>query len=578
MEKNLILNNYKIIKQLGHGGFGQVFLAEENITGELRAIKKLRRSDTSQDDIIHEIKKVSKLKLSNIVMYYHHFWEEEQLYFVMEYCEGGTLGNKIKCNNYESEQILKWIKKLALTMHEIHERGIIHKDIKPDNILFSEDLSPKISDFGMANRYGGTRRYLSPQALVGMRSSNSDPREDIYSLGVVLMESWLGWNPFEWKTVEEIIEMHRDLSYPIEELPLWQQNIVLKAISRHPETRFQTMQEFAEALEAKDIPFVIKKGVFDAEIISEKIKSLIKRKAWLKAESLVEFAVDKYPNTLQILEVSGNYYLDRGKVAKAKDLFEKALKVNPRINIQKQLGEIHLEQGNYAKAISFLSDHIHRNPTDLHAQNLLLKCLFLTDRLEVGLALNSELLKVFPKDICLKSNLVLFEILIDFTQRKIVEITSDDNQSAFINYNRSVVLEPESNQSFSPKGKPTLKSKLLFMERRFLEIDHKSSRLTIVDSNLPHLINKSFSQPIIKIGRDGFFCNEILFPAQRIISRRHAVIINQQNEIWLYDLESFSGISVNDEIVNGKIQLIGMCKIQIDKFWIKVNPDLGKIL
>ncbi|EON77061.1 hypothetical protein ADIS_2443 [Lunatimonas lonarensis] len=571
------INNYKIIEPLGSGGFGQVFLVEENITGELRAIKKLIRSENSQDDIIHEIRQVAKLKLSNTVMYFHHFWEADSLHFVMEYCAEGTLHDKIRAKSQDPDQLLLWIKQLALTLQEIHDKGIVHKDIKPVNILFS-DQTPKISDFGMANRYGGTRSYLSPQALVGMRNTNADPREDIYALGVVLLEALLGRNPFNGKSLEQIIQMHNDLSYPVESLPLWQQSVVLKAISRHPETRFQTMRDFAEALESKEIPFIIKKEIFDAGLISEKIKHLIKRKSWLKAEALVEFAVEKYPTVLQILEVAGNYYLDRGKISDAILLFERALKVNPRLNIQRQLGEIHLEQGSYAKAMSLLSDHIQRSPTDLEAQNLLLKCFFLTNRPEAAIKLSVELLKVFPKDKVLNGNLALFYMLHEITVEGKILARWGNDQSVFVKYNYSLFFEPESVRSYSLKGRPLLRSKLLFMERRFLDIDQKKSKLSIVDSNLAVLKGKTFSESIIKIGRDGYYFNDILLSGSSVVSRRHAVIVNQPNEVWLYDLDSFSGIQVNEKKVFGKIQLIGLSKIQIGDHWMLVNPDERRIV
>lgn len=442
------INNYKIIKPLGSGGFGQVLLAEENITGELRAIKKLIRSENSQDDIIHEIRQVAKLKLSNTVMYFHHFWEEDSLHFVMEYCPEGTLHDKIISDSYGADQLLQWIKQLALTLQEIHEKGIVHKDIKPLNILFS-DQTPKISDFGMANRYGGTRSYLSPQALVGMRNTNADPREDIYALGVVLLEALLGRNPFNGKSVEQIIQMHSDLSYPVESLPLWQQSVVLKAISRHPETRFQTMRDFAEALESKEIPFIIKKEIFDAGLVSEKIKHLIKRKSWLKAEALVEFAVEKYPTVLQILEVAGNYYLDRGKFSDAILLFERALyKSQSKAKYSKTTKGVHLEQGSYAKAMSLLSDHIQRSPADLEAQNLLLKCFYLTNRPEAGIKLSIELLKVFPKDKVLNGNLALFYMLHEFTVEGKILARWGNDQSVFVKYNYSLFFESESVRSY----------------------------------------------------------------------------------------------------------------------------------
>src|SRR5690554_3557565 len=188
MKNNQQINNYKIIKRLGGGGFGQVFLAVENITGEYRAIKKLISSESDQGDIIHEIQQVAKLKLPNTISYFHHFWDSEQLYFVMEYCSGGNFREHVQANNFGNEKKLEWIRVLALCLDQVHKKGIIHKDIKPDNLLFNGDGNPKIGDFGMANRFGGTMAYMSPAALTRREESNNDPREDVYSLGVTLME------------------------------------------------------------------------------------------------------------------------------------------------------------------------------------------------------------------------------------------------------------------------------------------------------------------------------------------------------------------------------------------------------
>jgi|GEM_PF-7015007 len=95
MELDSLINNYKVVKRLGGGGFGEVYLVQENITNELRAIKKLNKSRSDQNDIIHEIQNVGRLRLSNVAAYHHHFWEGEKLHFVMEYCDGGNLDSVI---------------------------------------------------------------------------------------------------------------------------------------------------------------------------------------------------------------------------------------------------------------------------------------------------------------------------------------------------------------------------------------------------------------------------------------------------------------------------------------------------
>lgn len=567
---------YEFVQNLGVGGFGQVFLAKEDITGELRAIKKLKTESSDQSSLIHEIQQIARLRLPAIVAYHHHFLEDTQLYFVMEYCSGGSLSDRIKNKDLQPAKIFEWVIELAQGLEIIHQRGMIHKDIKPQNILFSEDDKPKISDFGMVNKFGGTPSYMSPGALMGQDRSNLDVREDVYGLGVTLLEALVGYNPFWGKELPQIIEMHQSLDFPIAHLPLWQQDILLKAIHIQPELRFQSMGEIAEAIQAKQVPYVFKKEMLNAGILAEKIQRLIRLKKWSKAQSAVEYAIKQYPENLKIMEVAGNLYLSRNLVDLAASAFENALNINPRLNIQMQLGEIQLELKNYSKAISLISDHLHRNPNDLNAQNLLLKCFYLTGRYEAGIELTKELLHLFPKTTFLKSNQLLCEMMILADRNQLGSEIVWDTKYPFAHYNNEVFREPESVKSYSLNRKPTIKSKLLFMEGNFEKM--VPSEIVIVDTNVSHLLTKAFNHEIIKIGRDGYYYNDILLPGVKSISRRHAVIINQKNDTWIYDLDSFSGIRVNGQKINGKAQLIGVSKIEFGDYWIRISSDKGRLV
>jgi serine/threonine protein kinase len=579
MEVNSFLNNYQIKKVLGRGGYGQVFLAEENITGESRAIKKLHAKSLGQQEIIHEIQHVAKFRLPNVVSYYHHFYESEALHFVMEYCAGGSLDSKIRAEKIDQLKVLEWIRTLARCLEQVHQKGIVHKDIKPMNILFDEIDNPKIGDFGMANRFGGTRAYMSPGALFGLVQNPDDPREDIYSLGVTLLESLTGENPFWGKNPQEIYEIHQGLQFQLDPIPEWIQNIILKAINQIPELRFQSMNEFAEAIEAKQIPFVFKKDVLDAGNLADKIRRLISSKKWLKAQTLVEHGIEVYSNNLAILEVAGDFYLLRNLVEMARNVFETALRLNPRINIQRQLGEIQLELGNIPKAISLLSDHLHRNPNDLPAQNLLIKCYYLSNRYHAGFDLATELLKVFPGNPYFESNQYLCDILLYAESHLITDSRIfTGSEGAFIGYNMKVLFGGLKDQSHGFLEKPHIKTKLLFMESRFESLGSSKSTLTIVDSNQKGIIGRKFNQKLILFGREGFEVNDIQVPGGTMISRRHAVIVNQKDDLWLYDLQSATGVRVNDYHVNGKIQLVGVSKIEIGNFWYRVTGDEGRLI
>ena len=208
-------NKYYFVKDLGSGGYGKVFLAKEKVSNRYVAIKQLNSTDKEeQEDIIHEIEMVSKFEHPNIVTYYHHFWEEDKLFLVMEYCSGGTLADKIDEGKIEVSEALSWIQTLASCLRIVHKKRIIHHDIKPDNIVFSQNGTIKIADFGIANKDGGTRRYMSPESFAWDSETKQDLRIDIYALGVTLMEVLTGKNPFAYLTRVEIIEKHQKADFP----------------------------------------------------------------------------------------------------------------------------------------------------------------------------------------------------------------------------------------------------------------------------------------------------------------------------------------------------------------------------
>jgi serine/threonine protein kinase len=289
-------SRYEYVKDLGEGGFGKVFLAKEKVSNRLVAIKQLKNTDKlKQEDIIHEIEIVSKFENQNIVAYYHHFWQGEQLFLVMEYCAGGSLRDKMKDNNLVATEIFKWIKILAECLRVVHKKGIIHHDIKPDNILFSENGTIKISDFGIANTGGGTRAYMSPEALNWDSRSKSDPRVDIYAIGVTLIELLTGKNPFFFLSKEQIHELHQKADFPINHLPNWQQEIILKAINKTPELRFQYMVELEEAINAKAVPVIFKKEILKAAELVEYAEKALRTKKWRNAAKYLEHANKTYP-------------------------------------------------------------------------------------------------------------------------------------------------------------------------------------------------------------------------------------------------------------------------------------------
>jgi serine/threonine protein kinase len=194
------LNQYEIIKFIKSGGYGEVLLSKNKITKELVSIKKIDLKSFSPEDLYSisiESIYLSNLIHNNIIKIYGSFAYKNYLYNIMPYCEGGELTQLINSNNYLSE---KRIKEIFIQIVEgvkfIHENNVIHRDLKPNNILFLDKEKTKvvIIDFGLSGFSNGlikevikagTFKFLSPEILCRENFSSSS-KIDIWALGVIL--------------------------------------------------------------------------------------------------------------------------------------------------------------------------------------------------------------------------------------------------------------------------------------------------------------------------------------------------------------------------------------------------------
>jgi serine/threonine protein kinase len=567
-------NKYTFIKDLGKGGFGKVFLAKEKVSNRLVAIKQLKKASPSQqEDIIHEIEIISKFENPNIVTYYHHFWENEILYLVMEYCPGGSLRDKLATITITTSETIEWIQTLATCLRIIHKKGIIHHDIKPDNIVFTQNGTIKIADFGVANKNIGTKAYMSPEAFSWDVDSISNPRIDIYALGVTLMELLTKQNPFFGLSRDGIIEKHQSVDFSIESLPNWQQEIILKAINKVPELRFQFMVEFEEALKSKAVPIIFKKENLKAAEIIALADKAFKSNKWRNAFKFLELAKNQYPDNVIVLQALGKYNLRIQKIDVAKRFYEKALNLNSRLDVQKDLGWINLEHKKYPIAIGLLSDHLHRNPADYEAYNLLIRCYYETNRYETAMELSKMLMETNSDLKCFTNNYFVAYAL-NSNGKSIAPFSlAEINKNPFLEYNLSVLTEKELSHNY--KKEPTLKCKLLFMDFHFNSLKENTLSFFGNQENENQII--STNKPIIKFGREEYDANDYQVPGSNTISRRHCVIINSKDNVWLYDLES-TGTYLNDERVNNKIPIIGHNKLTIGKTDFNITTDKTKLL
>jgi len=263
------LGRYHIIEPLGQGGMASVFKAYDTNLDRFVAIKIIRTDIEGGADaeflkrFQREAKALAQLDHPYILKVLDYGEENGVPYLVMPFLEGGTLKEKMG-QPMPSQEAASLLAPIARALEYAHKRNIIHRDVKPANILISQSGAPILSDFGIAKILAGggstqltaagvgigTPDYMAPEQWTGA----ADPRTDIYSLGVVLYQMVTGRLPFTADTPAAVLIKHlRDpLPRPktfVHDLPDVVEQILFKALAKEPENRFQTMGDFAATLE-----------------------------------------------------------------------------------------------------------------------------------------------------------------------------------------------------------------------------------------------------------------------------------------------------------------------------------------
>lgn len=564
---------YIVIDKLGGGGFGEVFLANDDALPDRRVAIKVLKQTSSGDhsDLIWEMQALSKFNQPGVVTFYHYFIEGNDICLVMEFCERGSLDDRIVHHGRCGEtDVFAWGLTLCETLASVHERKIVHHDIKPQNILFTNGDSIKIGDFGIANRNMGTRIYMPPEMFLGEPLTKTDPRVDVYSLGITLLESLTGRNPFEDLRADEQLPARIAHDFIAQTLPRWVQEVLLKATHPTPELRFQTMRDFAEAIHAKRVPYVFDGNRIKAHALAQKAETYLARRKWRSAERLLRSALQLSPDCIAALLAAGRLQLLIQRIEKAKEYFTKAATLSPRTHVQKELGWISLEEGHLPMAISMLTDHIQRNSSDYEAYNLLLKCFFLSDRYEAGDELAQTLMNEKAPNDCFRSNQFLCRLLNGEPQPEV--LNEIDNQNPFIAHNFTVATETP--RAWSEHGRPALKSKLVFEEysHGVALRSGKQNMLSIVTTEGQPFES---SRPILTLG--SLPANDIVID-DASVSRRHAVILNFPDYVWVYDLGSARGVSVDGRKVVGRMFLDGVHEVKIGRVALRVAAKSGLLV
>lgn len=262
-----INDRYEIIKMIGEGGMANVYLANDNILERKVAIKVLRGDLSNDEKFIRRFKRealsVSNLSHPNIVEVYDVGEEDGNYYIVMEYIEGKTLKQLLqKRGALTLPEVIDIMSQLTDGLSHAHEAYIIHRDIKPQNIMIEDNGLVKITDFGIAmalnstqltqtNSVMGSVHYLPPEQANG---KGSTIKSDIYSLGILMYELLAGSVPFKGDTAVEIALKHMKEKMPSirkqnPTIPQSVENIVLKATAKNPKNRYDSVREMYNDLQ-----------------------------------------------------------------------------------------------------------------------------------------------------------------------------------------------------------------------------------------------------------------------------------------------------------------------------------------
>ncbi len=259
---------YRVVRSLGSGASGVVLLVEDKEKSyAMKALhnwnKKLHKDCETMRRFVREAETLGKINNEHIVKIYDHNLNkpEESPYFIMEYVEGRSLTRCLKDRDFNIEQKISIILQIADALECVHAYGVIHRDIKPENILLTEDMRVKITDFGIchimdssltvADEILGSPAYMAPESFIVSRTT--DPRSDIFSLGVISYEMLTGVRPFEGGTLPKIMEsvMNRKPEAPTKlnpEIPSWLQDILAKMLNKNPDKRFQSAGEIIKSI------------------------------------------------------------------------------------------------------------------------------------------------------------------------------------------------------------------------------------------------------------------------------------------------------------------------------------------
>jgi WD40 repeat protein len=264
------VGDYELGEELGRGGMGVVYRARQRSLGRAVALKMLPAGEEGDEEgaarLRAEAEAAARLQHPNIVQVFEVGEQDGRLFLAMELVPGGPLARRLRNGPLPPTEAARLVELIARAVHHAHRQGVVHRDLKPGNVLLTEDGAPKVADFGLAKRLEvgrgrtqsgevlGTPGYMAPEQAAG-RSKEVGPAADIYGLGALLYDLLTARPPFRGDTpLDTLLQVVRDDPVPPRRLnssvPRDLETVCLKCLEKHPGRRYATAEALADDLRA----------------------------------------------------------------------------------------------------------------------------------------------------------------------------------------------------------------------------------------------------------------------------------------------------------------------------------------
>jgi DNA-binding SARP family transcriptional activator/ABC-type glycerol-3-phosphate transport system substrate-binding protein len=261
------LRGYRLLEQVGEGAFGVVYRAIQPQVGREVAIKAVHPELANHPDFVrrfdHEAQIVARLEHPHVVPLYDYWREPNAAYLVMRFLRGGSVEGLLETGPLDPTRVVSITEQVASALGAAHRQGVVHRDVKPGNVLLDEEGNAYLTDFGVALDAGsperssgtmmrGTPAYLSPEQI---RLQPAGPQSDVYALGIVVYEMLTGDHPFPEQSLRALLDHHVHDALPSvrdrrPHLPGAVDEVIARATAKDPKDRFPDIQAIATGLRA----------------------------------------------------------------------------------------------------------------------------------------------------------------------------------------------------------------------------------------------------------------------------------------------------------------------------------------